>query len=110
MSPRTHRPGGQIFLRHQQPFCLGLVYELAENLRVKCGLAKPPRTRTVGNKAQISVLTYRFINILTNYLRKVQKFAFAGLFSKPICQTCAQRALMGSGGSKQAGTGLWIAK
>ena len=64
----------------------------------------------VGNKAQISVLTYRFINILTSYLRKVEKFAFAGLFSKPICQTCSQRALMGSGGSKQAGTGLWIAK
>ena len=86
------------------------VWGLFMNLRVNCGFAKPPRTRTVGNKAQISVLTYRFINILTSYLRKVEKFAFAGLFSKPICQTCAQRALMGSSGSKQACTGLWIAK
>ena len=42
-------------------------------------------------------------------LRKIEKFAFAGLFSKPIYQACATY-FNGSDGSKQAGIGLWIAK
>ena len=33
---------------------------------------------TVANKAQISSSTDSFINTLTNYQRKVKKFAFAG--------------------------------
>ena len=83
--------------------------ELAYRLCVKYGFAKLPRTRAVANKAQISFLTDRFICILTRYLQKVEKLAFAGMFSK-VYQTCAQGTLMGSGSSKQAGTRLWTAK
>ena len=63
----------------------------------------------MANKAWISFLTDRLINTLIHYLRKLEKFVLLGLFLE-VCQTCVQRALMGSGGSKQAGTGLWIAK
>ena len=54
------------------------MYELIYSLRVKYGFAEPPCMRTVANKAQVSFLTNRFINMLTYYLRKVEKFAFAG--------------------------------
>ena len=64
---------------------------------------------TVANKAQISFLTDRFINALTSFLQKVEKFAFNGAFSD-VCQTYMQHALIDSAGSKQAGSALRIAK
>ena len=55
-------------------------------------------TRKVGNKAQISFLNYRFINILTSYLRKVEKLSAK---SREVCfcravfkADLSQRALM----------------
>ena len=48
---------------------------------------------TVANKAQISFLTDRFINMLTYYLRKVGKFAFASLravFQRVVTRACDQ--------------------
>ena len=54
-------------------------------------------------KAQISFPTDGFINTLTNYLEK------SGVFSE-VYRTYPQRPPMGSGGPKQAGTGIWIAE
>ena len=84
------------------------MYELAHGLRVKYGFAKPPRTCAVANKAQISLSIDSFINTLTTYVQKEKISVLLGLFSE-VFQMCVQRALMGSGGSKQVGTGLWIA-
>ena len=71
---------------------------LVHSWRVKHGFANRPCTRTVASKVQISFLTDRVINILTSYLRKVEKFAFTawGFF----------RGLS----DKEVATGLWIAK
>ena len=79
------------------------------SLHVKYGFTNRLCKPTVANKAQISFLTDRFINTLTSYMRKVEKFAFIRAFSD-VCQTYVQHVLMGSAGSKQAGSTLRIAK
>ena len=67
------------------------MYELAYGLRVKYGFAKPPRTRAVANKAQISFLIDSFIYKLTTHERNEEKSVLLGLFLE-VCQTCVQRA------------------
>ena len=79
------------------------------SLSVKYGFASHLCKPTVANKAQILFLTNRFINTLTSYLRKEEKFTFTGAFSD-VCQTYVQHALFGSAGSKQAGSALRITK
>ena len=55
-----------------------------------CGETRIPRDMCAGN----TLPGETYITVTPELAYKVEKFAFAGLFSKPICQTCAQRALM----------------
>ena len=88
---------------HQQAFWLGLVYEL---VYVKYSI------RWLHTRVQW-LKKHRFHSqqiALSIYLQTIWKTENStGLFSE-VCQTYVQCAPMGSGGLKQPGTRLWIAK